>query len=205
MTDTPNRHEEQAVALIRAAGGTVSTSQALRAGIHPRTLYRLRDTGRLLRLRRGLFRLADAEPLAEPDLVAVATRCPRAVICLLSALAFHDLTDAIPHAVAIALPAGTRRPALDFPPIEPHWFAPAAYEAGREHHDIDGHRMAVYSREKTIADCFKFRGQLGLDTCIEALRRYRSQGRTMPDDLLRCARICRVERTMRPHLDMLFG
>ncbi len=197
--------DQQAIALIRTLGGTVSTTTALRAGIHRRTLYALRERGDLLPVRRGLFRLAEAGMLTEPDLVAVASRHPRAVVCLLSALSFHDLTEQIPHAVAIALPFGARRPRLDFPPIEPHWFSGDAYAQGQKIHELDGQRVRIYTSEKTIADCFKFRRDLGLDTCIAGLRAYRSKGRVRGDELIRFARVCRVESIMRPHLDSILG
>ena len=96
---------QAALDLFRQHGGTLHTQEALRQGIHPRTLYALRDSGALLRLSRGLYRLADLPPLSNPDLVIVAHKLPQAVVCLVSALAFHELTTQIPHAVDIALQA----------------------------------------------------------------------------------------------------
>jgi len=141
---------EQAVAIFRAHGGMMRTADALRAGIHPRTLYTLRESGHLDQVRRGLYRLADADPLAEYDLVVVAATYPRAVICLVSALAFHDITTEIPHAVSIALPKGAEQPRLPFPPLDVYRFSGAAYEEGREQHEVDGQILQVYSPEKTL-------------------------------------------------------
>jgi len=94
---------QNAITIFRRHGGTLRTAEALRLGIHSRTLYAMRDSGVLERLSRGLYRLAELPPLSNPDLVTVAPKVPQAVVCLVSALAFHELTTQIPHAVDIAL------------------------------------------------------------------------------------------------------
>jgi predicted transcriptional regulator of viral defense system len=159
------------------------------------------DGGELERIGRGLYRLADAPPLAHPDLVAVARRAPRAVVCLVSALAFHDLTTQVPHEVYIAIPRDTEPPRIDHPPVRVFRVAPRAFAEGVEMHDLDGAFVRVYSREKTLADCFKYRSAVGLDTAVEAVRRYRDQGRIDVPAILRAARACRVERVIRPYLE----
>lgn len=176
-------------------------AEAVRAGVHRRTLYGLRDAGILDQLSRGLYRLADAPPLGNPDLVTVAKRIPKGVVCLVSALAFHDLTTQIPHEVYLAVPRKSEPPRLDYPPIRVFRFGTQAYPAGVESHDIDGTLVCVYSREKTLADCFKFRNKIGLDTAVEALRRYRQQGRIDAESLLRHAQACRVVNVIRPYLE----
>jgi hypothetical protein len=100
----------QAVARFTKAGGLLRAHQALKAGIHPRTLYQFRDEGFLEQVSRGVYRLADLPPLEEPDLVLIASRVPRAVICLVSALHYRGLTLEIPHEVGIALPPGMKAP-----------------------------------------------------------------------------------------------
>ena len=107
----------RAVGLFRERGGMLRMAEAVRAGVHRRTLAALVDGGELERIGRGLYRLADAPPLAHPDLVAVARRAPRAVVCLVSALAFHDLTTQVPHEVYIAIPRDTEPPRIDHPPV----------------------------------------------------------------------------------------
>lgn len=194
---------EQAKALFREHGGVLSTAAALRLGIHPRTLYALRDQGELERLGRGFYRLADLPPLGDPDLVTVALKVPKGVVCLISALAFHELTTQIPHVVDLALPRGAERPRLDYPPLRLFWFGPAAYHEGIQQHARDGISVRIYSPEKTLADCFKYRQKLGLEAAIEALRRYRERGRPDISALLHAARADRVERVMRPYLEAL--
>jgi predicted transcriptional regulator of viral defense system len=193
----------RARAIFRAHGGVLRTSQALRARIHPQTLYAMRDTGLLERVSRGLYRLADLPALSDPDLVPVSLRVPGGVICLISALSFHELTTEVPHEVYLALKRGAEPPRLEYPPVRVFWFSGAAFTEGIETHLVDGIALRVYSPEKTIADCLKYRHKLGLDVALEALKLYRSRGRMRIEELLRCARICRVERIMRPYLEAL--
>lgn len=194
---------EQAIALFRRRGGVLRTTDVLSAGIHPDTLYRMRDSGTLEQISRGVFRLADAAPLGNPDLVTVATRIPRGTICLVSALAFHDLTTQIPHAIHIALPRGAEPPRLAHPPLQVHRFTGQAYSEGVETHEVDGVRVRVYSAEKTLADCFKFRGKMGLYVVLEALRLYRERRKVNVEDLMHFASICRVTKVMRPYLEAI--
>jgi predicted transcriptional regulator of viral defense system len=171
-------------------------------GIAPRTLYALRDSGILVRLDRGLFRLADAPPFTHPDLVQVALAIPKGVICLISALAFHNLTTQIPHQVYLALPVSAEKPRLSYPPLRLVWLSPASYAAGIQRVQLDRVSVRIYGREKTIADCFKFRNKIGLDLAREALREGLRQG-CKPDRLLEFARIDRVDKIMRPFLEAL--
>ncbi|GAB6191412.1 type IV toxin-antitoxin system AbiEi family antitoxin domain-containing protein [Desulfocastanea catecholica] len=188
--------------IIRQHGGVIRTAKAIQAGIHPRTLYQLRDDDQLEQLSRGVYRLTDQEAVSDPDLVIVATRIPRAVICLVSALSFHEITTQIPHIVSIALPRGSDTPRLDYPPISIHRFSKEAMSAGITVQQIDNIPVRVYSPEKTLVDCFKFRNKIGMDVVLEALRLYQARKKFQPDEILKFARICRVEKIMRPYLEM---
>lgn len=199
----PQTATEMALLIIQQHGGAMRTGDALQAGIHPRVLYSLRDHGKIYQVSRGVYRLSKLPPISNPDLVAIALRVPRAVICLISALSFHHLTTQIPHEVAIALARGTETPRIEFPPIAAHRFAEAAFNAGIEKHEIDGVTIRVYSPEKTIADCFKFRHKLGMDVVLEALKLYKERSRFKVDKLLRYARVCRVANIMKPYLETL--
>ena len=194
---------EQASRLIEDGGGIIRTAEALRVGIHPSVFYKLRDRGILEQMSRGTYRLAEQKPLTSVDLVTVATRIPRAVVCLISALAFHGITTQIPHAVSIALEKGAESPRMDYPPVSVHRFSGQSLTAGVEEHLIDGVAVRVYSKEKTLADCFKFRNKVGMDVVLEALKLYKGQGVFDVGELLECARICRVERTMKPYLEAM--
>jgi predicted transcriptional regulator of viral defense system len=183
-------------------GGMLRTSTALRLGIHPRTLYTLRDAGDIEQVGRGLYRLSSAPPLSSPDLVPIAIRIPRAVVCLISALAHRGLTTQVPHAVDIALPSHAQIPKIDGVPLRVFWYPEPSFGAGVEVIKIDNVPVRIYSSEKTIADCFKYRNKIGLDVAIEALRAYR-QRKQKPDfqALTKFAQIDRVERIMRPYLE----
>lgn len=192
---------ERALNIFAAQGGILSTDQAIKLGIHPRTLYALRDNASLERMERGLYRLADAKPLGNPDLVTVALKVPRGIVCLISALAFHRMTTQVPHAVYLAIPANDQAPALRYPPLQLFWYSKAVYESGIIETTLDDAKVRVYSAEKTLADCFKYRHKLGIDVCVEALNLYRQRGRMKVDQIERYARVCRVERVMRPYLE----
>ncbi len=196
--------KSRAVNTFTKRGGVMKTSQAISAGIHPETLYKLRDEGVIHNLSRGLYCLSNSEILYSPDLVAAALRVPDGVACLVSALAFHDITTQVPHSISFAIPRGARQPVIDYPPMEFYFFNEKSYVTGRERHDIAGVSIQVYSPEKTVVDCFKFRNKIGLDVAIEALRFCKEQKGSTPADFLKYARTCRVERVMTPYLEAIY-
>lgn len=192
-----------ALKVFRATGGLLRTRDALKAGIHPRTLYELRDSGCIEQLSRGLFRLAEGPSLGNPALVTVALVIPDGVLCLISALAWHELTTEIPHEIYVAIPRGAEPPRLNHPPVRHFWFSGNAYSEGIETQHVDGVPLRVYCREKTIADCFKHRNRIGLDTVLEALKTYRHRGPVNTELLLYYAEICRVKRVIQPYLEAI--
>jgi len=194
---------DKAIAIFKKNSGILRTARALRAGIHPETLYAMRDSGKLEVVSRGVYRLAGSSPMSDPDLETVAIRVPGGVICLISALAFHELTTQIPHEVHLALKRGAEEPRLDHPPIKTYRFSGKAFIEGLETHERDGVKIRIYSPEKTLADCFKFRNQVGLDTAMEAIRFYRERKTINVDDIMRYAEICRVKRVIRPYLEAI--
>ena len=194
---------EKARNIFRRHGGVLRMSEALSAGIHRRMLYSMLGAGVIEQLSRGLYRLTDLPPLGNPDLVSVARKVPSGVICLISALAYHEITTQVPHEVYVALERGTEPPRLGHPPIHIFWFSGQAFTLGIQTHKIDDVTMRIYSPEKTIVDCFKYRNKIGLDTAIEALKLYREKRRFKPEDLMQTARVCRVEKVMRPYLEAL--
>jgi predicted transcriptional regulator of viral defense system len=194
---------EKAKRIFRNRGGMLKTSEALSAGIHPRTLYEMQRSGILDQLTRGLYRLADLPPLGNPDLVSVSLKIPDGVLCLISALAYHEITTQVPHEVYVALERGTETPRLNHPPLRVFWFSGQSFTAGIEKHKIDGVPARIYSPEKTIADCFKYRNKIGLDIAIEALKLYQERKRFKRDDLVKFSQVCRVGQIMRPYLEAL--
>jgi predicted transcriptional regulator of viral defense system len=203
MSQPQKEKHRQAQRLFRRNHGILRTHEALAAGVHPRTLYEMRDAGLIESLAHGLYRLTDLPPLGNPDLVPVARRIPNGVICLISALAFHEITTQVPHEIYVALKRGAEPPRLKYPPLRVFWFTGAAFREGVENHVVDGVTVRVYGPEKTVADCFKYRNKIGMDVALEALRLYRRRKRPKVDELLRYASICRVERIIRPYLEAM--
>jgi predicted transcriptional regulator of viral defense system len=193
--------KERPEEVFRRHGGQLRMSEALKYGITRYMLYSLRDKGVIEQMSRGIFRLVELPPISNPDLVTVSLRFPNAVICLVSALAYHDITTQIPHVVFVAVPRDSRIPSLDHPPIQAHKFSTAAYKSGIEEHPIDGVAVKIYNPEKTLADCFKFRNKIGMDVVLESLKLYKARKYFNPGKLLRYAKICRVEKVMRPYLE----
>ena len=194
---------EAALSIFRRKGGVLHTAEAVRGGIHPRTLYRLRDENQVVQISRGVYRLADLPEITNPDLVTVATRIPDSVVCLISALAFHEITTEVPHEVHVALPRGSKPPRLDYPPLRVFTFSNDSFSAGVEIHNLDGIPVRIFDPEKTVADCFKFRHKIGLDVALEALKLCRVRKGFQLRKLVNYARRCRVERIMRPYLEAL--
>jgi predicted transcriptional regulator of viral defense system len=193
--------KNSAINIFMKNNGQLRMSDAIKKGISRYMLYKLRDEGVIESISGGIYRVIDYPSLSNPDLATVSMRYPQAVICLISALSFHEITTQIPHSVSIAIEKDTRIPKLDYPPIETHKFSPAAYSAGIKEHIIDDTTIKIYDAEKTIADCFKFRNQLGMDIVLEALKLYKTRFDFKSDKLIRYGKICRVDKIMQPYIE----
>ncbi|MCG7980943.1 MAG: transcriptional regulator [gamma proteobacterium symbiont of Clathrolucina costata] len=170
----------------------------------PRTyLSRLCVAGKLQRIGRGLYVLPGSGATEHHSMAEACKRVPKGVVCLLSALSFHDLTTQAPFEVWLAIGEKAWRPRLEYPPLRIVHFSKAALNAGVEEHQIEGVNVHVYSPAKTVADCFKYRNKIGLDVAIEALRECRRARHCTMDDLWHYADICRVRNVMRPYLESL--
>lgn len=195
-------HRERVLRIGRRKS-VFSAADVRKSHVHTSTLTRLVRSGAVERAGRGKYRLSDGEITRYHSLVLASAAVPDGVMCLLSALAFHEIGTQLPREVWIARGRGTWRPRLDYPPIRIVLFSGAALTAGVEVHTVEGHRLRVYNTAKTIADCFKFRNRIGLDVVLEALTdAWRSRRVTM-HELERYARICRVSNVMRPYLEAL--
>jgi predicted transcriptional regulator of viral defense system len=170
-------------------------------GLSRTALGRLVEAGTIERVGRGLYAHANAKVTQHHTLVEAAKRVPLGVVCLLSALRFHGLTTQSPHEVWIAIDVKARKPVTGRPPLRIVRFSGGAVTFGVEKHVIEGVEVRLTSREKTVADCFKYRNKIGLDVALEALRGYLRAKRRSVDDLVRAAEICRVAKIMRPYLE----
>lgn len=175
-------------------------------GITHQYLQSLHRRGLLARAGRGLYALPDGTERFDEHaaLSEVAKRVPRGVICLLSALRFHNLTTQAPFEVWVAVEHSAYVPQPEATlPLRIVYFSGAAFTAGVEEHAVNGVPVRVYSPAKTVADCFKYRNKIGLDVALEALRETWRERRATMDELWRYAKVCRVANVMRPYLASL--
>ena len=172
-------------------------------GLPRQYLVRLHHQGKLNRPGRGIYTLPDADVTEHHSYAEVTKRVPEATVCLLSALAFHEITTQSPASVWIALPKGARKPALDSPSLRIVRLSGLSLTKGIENYQVDGVPVRVYSAAKTVADCFKFRNKIGLDIAIEALKDCLRQKRATINEIYRYAKICRVSNVIRPYMESL--
>lgn len=194
--------ERQALQVIRRLG-VVRPADLEAHGIPRRRMYDLVRKGEVERHARGIYAASNHPHTAGHALAQVAKRVPSGVICLLTALRFHELTTQAPAEIWIALPEKARKPRLDYPRLRVTRFSGPALTEGIETHRIEGVDVRVYSAAKTVADCFKYRNKVGIDVAVEALRDFSRRHRGGATELARFARICRVTRVMQPYLDAI--
>ena len=188
--------------LVRAQG-LLRPHDLAPLGIPRVALTRAVRRGQLERVGRGLYGLVARPVSAHGTLAEVACRVPKGVVCLLSALRFHDLTTQAPFEVWLAIDNKAATPKLDYPPLRLVRFSGAALTEGVEEHVVDGVTVRVTGVAKTVADCFKYRNKIGLDVALEALRDAWNGKRMTSDQIWHYAKIDRVANVMRPYLESL--
>lgn len=197
--------EKQAIEIFQSHGGILRSNDAIKLGIHPRTLYGLKEEGKIEMLQRGLFCLPGLPGHTQPDLVTVAKMVPGGVLCLISALYFHRLTSQIPHFIYIAVKQGYKPQKIDYPPVKFYWFSESLFVDGIESHDREGIFLRCYSKEKSIVDCFRYRNKIGIDVAIEALKKYWVQGHPRLDIVMKHAKLGRVEKIIKPYIETVIN
>jgi predicted transcriptional regulator of viral defense system len=148
------------------------------------------------------YQLAEMSRSNNSELTAVSARVPDAVICLISALSFHELTTQIPHEVYLAIPRRKESPRIDYPPVRVFRFSDQTISAGVDIHKIGGVKVKIFTAEKTVADCFKFRNRIGLDAALEGLKMCLNRNGSRAK-ILEYARLCRVEKVISPYLEAI--
>jgi predicted transcriptional regulator of viral defense system len=200
VTTQPPPPLARAFAVLKQSG--IARSRELeRAGLSRTEIRRLVARGVLERVGRGLYRAAEAPLEAGCDLAEAARLVPDAVVCLLSALRFHQLTTQNPVEVWLAIDRKAWRPTVDRPPMRFVYLSGSSLHEGVEEHEIAGVPVRVYGAAKTVADCFKFRNKIGVDVAVEALREYRRAYPKRLGELVRFAEVNRVTRVMQPYLE----
>jgi len=197
------RDVNAAIRAFRENGGVLRTRDLIELGVHTDALYALRESGRVVSVARGLYRLAEAAEAAHPDLEEVAVRAPDAAICLISALSYHEITTQVPSSVHLAVPRGSYHRIKLSIPVTVYRFDAKTFSEGLEAHEVGKVSVKIYSPGRTVADCFKFRNKLGLDVAIEALRLARQRKRVQNREFLRYAKLLRVEKIISPYLQAI--
>ena len=196
-----NSPENQVLEL--AQQGLLRVCDLTSRGLHPEYLRRLYQKGLVRREGRGLYIAADAEISVHYGLAQVAKRVSHGVICLLSALSFHEIGTQLPHQVWMAIDRRAARPKMQFPPLRVMRFSGAALTEGIETYRIEGVPVQIFNPAKTVADCFKYRNKIGLDIALEALKECILDRRTTMDDLWHFAKVCRMTNVMRPYMEAI--
>ena len=195
---------EDKLRALACAHEVMTTAQLLDAGISDQSITRLVDQGLLMRVRRGIYHHADCVVSEHHDLIQVSKSASRAVIVLLSALRFHEIGTQSPHEVWIQLPAQTRVPKIDWPPIRViRTRVKALQTVGVKHHQLGGTEVAITTPARTVADCFKHRNKLGTDVCVEALRETLNGRKAKIGEISEMGRLLRVGKVMKPYLEAM--
>jgi predicted transcriptional regulator of viral defense system len=197
----PGSTQEEAILALVRKRGAIRAQDLQDEGLTRQALIRLYRRGVLHRPARGLYVLADADFTENHSLAEVAALVPNGVVCLLSALQFHELTTQQPYEVWLAIENKAWKPNVASPALRIIRFSGQALTYGVEDHAIEGVTVRVYSAAKTVADCFKCRNKIGLDVAIEALHDcWRQKAATM-DELWEAAKVCRMSNVMRPYME----
>lgn len=200
--DMPRSQNQQILDLL-ATQGVLRPRDLAAVGIPATPLSRLVASGQVVRVSRGIYIAAGAGITLKHTLAEASKRVPTGIVCLLSALAFHDIGTQGPHQIWMAIGRKDWLPRGAYPPIRFVRFSGQALSAGVVEHLIEGVSVHVYDLAKTVVDCFKYRNKIGIDVALEALRDCRRQRKCSIDDLWRYAKICRVTTAMRPYLEAL--
>ena len=189
---------------LASVNEVLTTAQLLDAGISDQSITRLVAQGTLVRVRRGIYEHAASEVSEHHDLIQVATSAPRAVIVLISALRFHEIGTQSPYQVWIQLPAQTRVPKIDWPPIRViRTRVEELQTKGVKCHQLGGAEVPITTPARTVADCFKHRNKLGIDVCVEALRETLRERKATIGEIGEMARLLRVGKVMKPYLEAM--
>ena len=163
----------------------------------------MRDAGVIVSVTRGLYRIAEMEIPTQVNIVDVVKRVPKGVICLLSALSFHELTTQMPHQIWIAVDRKARKPKIEYPPVRVFHFSGVSFTEGVETHTIMEQKVQIFSAAKTVIDCFRWKNEVGLDVAIEAAKDYLTHRDSSPSKLMEYAKVCKIEKIVRPYLEAL--
>ena len=194
---------QKIISYFKSHGGVVRFSSILKAGFHPDSLHALEKEGKVEKVVRGIYKLTNYDIGTHPDFIIASMQAPKGIICLLSALAFYEVTNEIPRYVDMALPPSVHANRIKYPPVKFYRFAPKTWKSGIAEQEISGHKIKIYCLAKTIADCFKFRNKIGMDVAREALKTAVTEKNIKPKEIMQYAKICRVDKIVKPILEAM--
>jgi predicted transcriptional regulator of viral defense system len=212
MNIRSTRQQDRAVSLLKQRGMARSCELA-RAGITGAAISRMKNKGVLLQLGRGLYQLPDAPLDADHALAGASKRVPKGVVCLVSALAFHGLTDTIPARVWMAIGPKDRRPRIEEPPLQIVRFGGNTLYSGIQEHTIEQVPVRIYDPAKTVVDLFGYRRSEGrryqkspgLNLALEGLREALRQRKTTPAEIARYASEAGIWKVVQPYLEAMIA
>ena len=197
------KRSEELKKYFKERNGIAAFADINKAGFHHDTVEVLLKNKTIEKVKAGLYKMSGYEPRTYPDLVNASLQVPQGVICLLSALSFYEVTSEIPRYVHMAIQQGSYANKIKYPPVKIYRFSKKAWEAGVEIRDIEGHKVRIYGLTKTIADCFKFRNKIGINIVRDALKNALSERRVNPVEIMQYAKICRVDKILKPILEAI--
>jgi predicted transcriptional regulator of viral defense system len=210
MMDSPSRQQDQLISLLRERG-MARLSELRKAGVTAATVSRMKEKGLIVQLGRGLYQLPDAPLDVNHSLAEAAKLVPKGVICLTSALAFHELTDTIPSRIWMAIGPKDRRPRVENPPLQIVRFGEKVFTSGIEEHSIEGVRVCIYDPAKTAIDLFRYRRSAGkryqkspgLNLALEGLKEALRQRKATPAEIARYANEAGIWKVIQPYLEAM--
>ena len=182
---------------------TIRASDLTKKDIPRSVLERMISAGLLQKVSHGLYRQPTTQMSEKEEMVNIALRVPQAVFCLYTALLFHELTTQLLREISIAMPQGSHKSKIDYPPIQMIQLTKKVYEEGVMTVIVDQVPIKIYSPAKTVVDCFKFRNKIGLDVALEALKDVLHQKKATSDELYYFAKIERVVKIMMPYMEAM--
>lgn len=197
-----NEQQKKLIAYFEEQGGIVRFSSILEKGFHPDTIEALKQEEHIQKIAHGLYCLKEHDFGEYADFIFASYQAPRGVICLVSALSFHAVTQEVPRQVDMAIPVRSHVNKIVYPPTRIYTFNQKTWESGVEEHVLSGQKVKIYSLAKTIADCFKFRNRIGVDVAREALANTLKKG-INPIEIIKYAKMCRVQKIVQPLVEMM--
>jgi len=194
--------KQQVINLVRSQS-VVRPRDLQEHGLSKDYLYILAQEGIIERVGRGLYQWPNRDLGQYQSLIEVRKLVPGGIVCLLSALSFHEITTQNPHQIWLAIDRKAWRPKIEYPPTHFVTMSGIAFHEGVVTHTLSGVKVKVFCLSKTIVDCFKYRNKIGLDVALEALHEGWSSKKVTMDDLSHYAKICRVTNVMQPYLESL--